>query len=398
MRAASATRSDLAVSAPTPSARASAITPSPATDAGFTVARPATPTAALIVPGQLETRTGGYGYDRRIVAGLRERGWRVEVHELDEGFPHPTGAALREAARVLAAIPDGTPVIVDGLAFGAMPNEAHREAARLRLVALVHHPLARETGLSKAAAATLAAGERRALGAARLVVVTSRPTAAALSGYDVGTDRIVVVEPGTDPAPVARGSGGLDSGGRGVELLCVAAVVRRKGHAVLAKALAELAHLDWHLACVGGLDRDETTVDHLRHQLAETGLSGRVTFEGEVAGAELDTFYDRADVFVLPTLHEGYGMAVAEALARGLPVVSTPTGAIADLVGQDAGILVPISDVRALSGALRAVIENAELRARLARGAREGRARLPTWPQAVTAMEVALRRATGDGV
>ncbi len=348
---------------------------------------------ALVVPGRIDTRTGGYGYDRRIVAGLADRGWQVPVYQLDDSFPWPTGVALRQAEDVLAAIPDGTPVLIDGLAYGAMPALVHEAARRLRLVALVHHPLALETGLSVAQAAALEASERAALEAAHLVVVTSRPTATVLAPYGVEVDRIVVVEPGTDPAPPARGSGGPT-----VVLLCVASVVPRKGHEVLVSALAPLTHLDWRMTCAGGLDRDADTAARLQAQVDAAGLSSRVTFVGEAGGADLDALYDRADVFVLPTLYEGYGMVVAEAVARGLPVVSTPTGAIADLVPPHAGLLVPIGDAHALSAALATMIGSPEQRAGFARGALRARQRLRTWAHAAAAMENALLQSMADGV
>src|SRR5206468_3763970 len=153
------------------------------------------------------------------------RGWTVAVEILDRSFPRPTAAAREWARRVLGDIPDETTVLVDGLAFGALASEAEHERARLRMVALVHHPLAAETGLDRHTAALLEAGERRALATARLVVVTSRATAVALERYGVSADRIVCVEPGTDRAPLARGSDGI-----AIELLCVASVIPRKGH------------------------------------------------------------------------------------------------------------------------------------------------------------------------
>jgi len=116
------------------------------------------------------------------------------------------------------------------------------------------------------------------------------------------------------------------------------------------------------------------------------GVSSRVVFVGELEREPLDALYDAADVFVLPTWYEGYGMAVAEALARGLPVVSTATGAIADLVGESAGILVPPGDDAALSRALRAIVSDSALRARLAEGARRTRTRLPSWDDAAGLM------------
>ena len=336
---------------------------------------------SLVVPGSIDTRTGGYGYDRAIRAGLERRGWTVEVHEIPGAFPFPSSDARATAAAALASLPAGAHVIVDGLALGALPDEASREAARLSLIALVHHPLADETGLAPDARAILEASERRALQAVRHVVVTSPRTATALDRFGVAPSAITIIEPGTDPAPQARGSH------RGVvELLCVATVVPRKGHDVLVRALATMPVAAWHLTCVGGLDRDESWVASVRAQVAAAGLDRHITFAGELDREPLDARYDAADVFVLPTWYEGYGMAVAEAIARGLPVVSTATGAIADLVGANAGRLVAAGDATALAQALSALVTDGALRTRLAEGARRARTRLPSWDDAAELM------------
>ena len=84
------------------------------------------PALTVVIPGDLETRTGGYGYDRRVIAGLRERGWSVNVVSLDDSFPLPTPAAREHAGRMLASIPDGATVLIDGLAFGALPDDVAR--------------------------------------------------------------------------------------------------------------------------------------------------------------------------------------------------------------------------------------------------------------------------------
>jgi glycosyltransferase involved in cell wall biosynthesis len=349
----------------------------------------------FIVPGRLDTLTGGYGYDRRIIDGLRGRGWAVDVREIDASFPHPTPKVLDEAARTLASMPNDATVMIDGLAFGAMPLALEREGPRLRLVALVHHPLAAESGLDRQTAARLEAGERRALTMARSVVVTSHATAAALLAYGVTRDRVHVVEPGTDRAPLAKGSGTAI-----VQLLCVATLVPRKGHETLFRALAALAERNWRLTCIGSLERDPTTVERLRALLRTERLEDRVVLAGEMDRAALSAQYTGADVFVLPTLHEGYGMVVAEALARGLPVISTATGAIGELLtfegdvrpARRAGLLVPPGDVAALTSALAAVIRDADLRARLAEGARGMRDRLPTWDVASARMAEVIER------
>jgi glycosyltransferase involved in cell wall biosynthesis len=394
---------------------------------------PARSALVVVIPGDPETRTGGYGYDRRIIVGLRNRGWQVDVRLLHGSFPHPTRAARDHAARELAAIPDDSVVLVDGLALGALPAEAEREAKRLRIVALVHHPLAAETGLAADVACELELSERRALAASRVVVVTSRATAGALARYGVTSDRIAVVEPGTDPAPLSRGSAsrrsainrepspiGNEQSAVGHEpsnighepsavgdqpsaishqpsemaLLCVATLTPRKGHALLFRALASIADRRWRLTCAGSLDRDPATVDRLREQLRTDGLDDRVTFAGDLETPALTVEYDRADLFVLATLYEGYGMAVAEALARGLPVVSTATGAIADLVGGG-GVVVPPGDLSQLTEALARVIGDARLREQLAAGARAVRNRLPGWEDAAAAMATVLENVAG---
>ena len=351
----------------------------------------------FVVPGSLETRTGGYEYDRRIVAGLRARGWSVETRELDGTFPRPTAAALAAAARVLGALPDGATVVIDGLALGAMPEQIEREACRLRIVALVHLPLGCEVGLDAETAAHLRGAERRAIVAARLVIVTGRSTAAVVEGYGIARNRIVTIEPGTERVPLACGSRGPQRDSRDgdprdgpLQLLCVATLNRGKGHAILFRALTSITERRWRLTCAGSLTRDPPTVQRLCGQLQSDGLDDRIVLTGELDAPGLDALYDRADLFVLPTLHETYGMAVAEALARGVPVVSTRTGAIPELVGDDAGILVPPGDENAFTDALRAVITDPGLRTRLAAGARRRRDRLPSWEDAVRKMSEAL--------
>jgi glycosyltransferase involved in cell wall biosynthesis len=383
--------------------------------------------AHVLIPGDLEIRTGGYGYDRRIIAGLRNSGWRVDVHRLDDSFPTPTSAARAHVAQVLANIPDHAAVLIDGLALGALPSEVEHEAGRLTIVGLVHHPLAEETGIDPALAARLKISETRALAAVRSVVVTSRTTAAKLGEYGVAAGRITVIEPGTDPAPLARGSiaasepssqnrqrsalspepsalsaepsalspepSAVSPQPSVIALLCVATLTPRKGYEMLMSALAATGARNWHLTCAGSLDRDAETVSRVRALVRDNGFEKQVSFVGDLDAAAVAVQYDCADVFVLPTLYEGYGMVVAEALARGLPIVSTSTGAIRDLVGTEAGIVVPPGDLPAFTDALSRVLSDAELRTRLAAGARAARQRLPTWDQSAASMAQVLEAA-----
>lgn len=346
---------------------------------------------AFLVPGDLQSATGGYGYDRRIIRGLEQLGWRVAVESLDGSFPLPTDAALEHAEAVFSRLPEDALVIVDGLALGAMPEVAARHARGVRLIALVHHPLAAETGLARETARRLEHSERASLRSPRHVVVTSEATARALAAYDVGRDRITVVVPGTDEAPLAAGN---DTGVP--HLLCVASLTPRKGYDLLVESLAALASLPWKLTCVGSLTRSPETVAALQKQSEQAGLGDRVAFAGELTGRDLEAVFQAADLFVLATRYEGYGMVVAEALAHGLPVISTSTGAIPELVGGDAGpsvpaddaaafreagLLVPPCDGPAFREALGRVLRDPTLFASLRQGAQQARDRLPRWPQ-----------------
>jgi glycosyltransferase involved in cell wall biosynthesis len=343
---------------------------------------------AFLLPGDPATRTGGYAYDRAIVAGLRSAGWVVHQPPLPAAFPWPDDPARAATARVVEALADGTLVVADGLAFGALPELAERHAGRLRWVALVHHPLALEAGLSEAQRQLLFDGERRALACARMVIVTSAATARALSAYRVPPARVRVVPPGTAPAPAwmraVRPPNGVPA------LLCVATVTPRKGHALLIEALAALRDRPWTLHCAGSTERDPATAAEVLRLIRVLGLADRVVMHGELADAELDALYRRADAVVLATSFEGYGMALAEAMAHGLPIVSTTAGAIPDLVPPSAGLLVPPDDGAALRGAIAALLDDPALRARLAEGARSAARTLPTWPQSVAAFAASL--------
>jgi len=338
------------------------------------------------VPGDLETPTGGYAYDRRVIAELKLLGWQIDVIDLGDGFPHPTPAEREAAQARLLATPRGRPIVIDGLAFGALPETALQLCSQHPLIALVHHPLALESGLSAAQARALRASERAALAAAGGVVVTSAATARLLAAdYDVPADRIVVARPGNDPVPPARGSGdGI------VRLLAVGAVVPRKGFDVLIEALALLADLPWRLAIAGDRSRDPDTAGRLDVDIARHKLGDRVAVLGAVPQQRMAELYAGADVFVLASRFEGYGMAFSEAIAHGLPVVGSTAGAIPDTVPAAAGLLVAPGDAAALAAALRRVIDNQDERSRMAASARAAALALPTWQDCAKLFALAL--------
>jgi glycosyltransferase involved in cell wall biosynthesis len=329
---------------------------------------------AFAVPGDLATPTGGYRYDRRMIQELRRLGWQVDVFDLGDGFPFPTAAQRATALLILSAVPGSCPIVLDGLAFGTLP-EAGALRSRRPLIALVHQPLALESGLHTAQADIFRESERTALAAAARVVVTSEATGRiVVADYSVQSQRLSVVRPGNDPVPPARGSGDDV-----VRLLSVGSVVPGKGYDLLIAALATIADLPWRLTIAGDRTRNLAAAARLDADISAHRLGERVAVLGAVAPERILELYLTSDAFVLASRFEGYGMALAEAIAHGLPVVSTTAGAIPDTIPVGAGLLVPPNDVAAFAQALQRLIGDHAERQRLAINARAAAAQLPTW-------------------
>ena len=337
---------------------------------------------AVAIPGDLATPTGGYVYARRLIAALPAEGWTPRLLSLPDGFPFPDARAFAETDAALAKLAEGMIVLVDGLAFGALPAKLLR-AHSLTYVALVHHPLAAETGLSPETAAALARSERLALAHAARVIATSQHTARRLAAdYGVPSDRLAVARPGVDPAPCAEGSGS-----HGPLLLTVATLTPRKGHLALVAALDGLRDLPWRAVFAGSTARHPATTAAVRQAIDAAGLQERIILSGAVDGDDLDALYATADLFVLPSVYEGYGMAFAEALVCGLPVIGCAVGAVPETVPADAGILVPPDDPAELAKAIGRVLADRGLRAAMAAAARRAGLALPRWSD--TAREIA---------
>ena len=329
--------------------------------------------------------TGGNTYDRRVCQGLAAIGWAVHEHAVPGAWPRPGEAGHAALERAVRGVPDGAVVLLDGLIASTAPEALVPHARRLRQVVLVHMPLGHRPPDGEAGA--VRAREREVLAAAAAVVTTSAWSRGRLSElYGLAADRVHVAEPGVEECSLAPGT---DAGG---SLLCVASVTPDKGHDVLLDGLAPARGLSWRCECVGSLVRDPAFADDVRRRARDSGLSDRVRFAGPRVGRELDRAYAAADLLVLPSRAETYGMVVAEALARGLPVLATDVGGVGETLGHGEdgtrpGLLIPPGDPAALARALRAWLEDAELRTRLRRAARERRAKPRPW--AATAAEVA---------
>ncbi len=358
----------------------------------------------FVLPGPMNQRTGGYLYDARIVGGLRRLGWGVTVHSIEGTFPDPDEVARENAEEALRSLPDGARVVIDGLALPALSDSRGRDFKRLQSLALVHHLTYEETGINSLVQNRLKHKEAKTIWACRGVIVTSEFTVSRVKSLGVAESLIRAVEPGTEPARPARGP----DPGKPLLFLSVGSVIPRKGQDTLVRALALLRDHPWTCVLAGSLTRDPDFANKVQQLVAETGLTRRIRFVGECDEPGLEDLYDRSSLFVLASHHEGYGMAISEALARGLPIVSTTGGAIPDTVPRDAGILVPPGDHEALGAAIGSLIEGPEdenpttrgsgekRRAELAAAARECAARLPGWDRQAQAFGEAVLSLTPD--
>lgn len=341
------------------------------------------------IPGDIRTVTGGYAYDRRIIAELERLGWDVELVSLGEGFPRPSADQKAQAEARLLATPPQHPIVTDGLAFGALPEAAATLHRTYPVIALVHHPLALETGLSERESDALLASERAALASTSHIITTSPWTAEVLTErFGVAPSRLTIILPGTDRAPFAPG------GNTPLCLLSVGAIGVRKSFDLLVEALAPLADRPWRLVIAGDRTRDPAATARLDALIARHGLADRIDVPGAVSSERLEALYAAADLFVLASRFEGYGMAFAEALAHGLPVIGTTGGATPFTVPASAGRLVAPGDVASLTAALRELIDDPDRRRALAAGARSAAARLPSWAESGIRFSDLLSRLT----
>lgn len=336
------------------------------------ISSPRAARAAFAIPGDLSTLTGGYVYERRLLESLRELGREVQHVQLGSSFPDPSSDDIRHTVEQLAALGPEVPIILDGFLVGAMPTES---LARLHapLVGMVHHPLALESGLDDDRRDYLYRTERANLALLRHVLVPSPHTSSILAErYGVDPARITVARPGTD-APF-----GPSAPTEPPLILSVGIQHPRKGHDVLLAALARLVHLEWSAVIVGS-PYDAEHAAELQALHSALFLGDRVRFAGLVDADELDRLYRSGTIFTLATRYEGYGIVFDEALAYGLPIVSTAVGAVPDTVPGDAGILVAPEAPDALARALANVLTNAAQRRDLARAAALAGSRLPSW-------------------
>jgi glycosyltransferase involved in cell wall biosynthesis len=333
--------------------------------------------------------SGGNHYDRRVIDALPGLGWEVREHLVPGSWPTPTQFDRDWFDRILAGLPDGAVVLVDGLIAAAAPSlvDATR---RLCVAVLLHMPFAEAAPPDRAA--EVARVEAAVLRACDAVIATSNWTRDwIVTHHAVPADRVSTAVPGVDPAPLAFSLGSSS----GSELLCVGPVVPGKGQDVLVEALGRLRELPWTCRFVGACDQDPGFVTSLMATAQRTGIEDRVTFAGTLTRHLLSSVRSDSDLVISTSRHEAYGMALAEALSAGLPVIATQVGGQSEAVGRASdgtipGLLVADGDVAALADALRHWLTDPELRQRWREAAALRRHDLTGWTETAGCVAAAL--------
>lgn len=343
--------------------------------------------AAFAIPGDITQKTGGYIYERKLLEGLRAAGHPVEHIAVAGTFPDPSADEMEDALSKMAGVPDGVPLIIDGLLFGGMATSGF---ARIKapVIAMIHHPLGLETGLSQTRSRHLLALEKANLAYARHVLVPSAHTAKTLiDGFNVPPERITIAPPG-----FALAKPRLERPGPPL-ILSVGLLAARKGHDVLVDALAQMTDLDWHCEIVGGT-HDRAVEQALVDQIEALGLSQRIHMAGLVSDQMLSDLFRSAHIFALATRYEGYGMVFGDAMRHGLPIVTCAAGAVPDTVPDSAGTLTPVDDPSAFASALRTYLTDPTAHARASEGSAAAGRTLSDWSRTAAAASEVISRLT----
>lgn len=343
------------------------------------------PAAAFAIPGDATQKTGGYIYEYALLQALQRNGWDMTHLELGAGFPNPSTEETAAAIATMASLPQDMPLIIDGLVFGSIETAGLR-MVKAPVVAMIHHPLGLETGLTTAQSRFLLQREADNLRLAEAVLVPSPHTARILvQQFDVPAHKITIVPPGFRPADPTRKPLSPPL------ILSVGLLAERKGHDVLVAALGRIRDLNWQAQIVGKA-HDPAVERALRRQVEELNLGDRVTLTGLLADDEVIERYRAATLFALATRYEGYGIVLGEAMLHGLPIVTCRTGAVPDTVAPGAGILVPVDDVEAFAQAMRSVLTDEPVRGTMSRLSAEAGRKLDSWDDTVELVSEVLKR------
>lgn len=346
---------------------------------------------AFVVPADLPGPSGGSIYNQRVLGAWRQEGMRVAEEAVGGAWPYPDEQALQSLSQCLRR---HRRVLVDGIIASAAPDVlAQARDAGVEVNILMHLPLPAETGLSAGQQDSAEARERRALQHAHLVICTSQWARRDVTAR-YGELPIAVAAPGCDAAPLATGS-------QPPHMFFLGTVSPRKNPLTVLRALNPLQHLDWSLSIAGPQGGDKEYAQAVSE--AADALSDRVDLRGPLTGHCLELAWDAADLLILPSVVETYGMVVTEAIARGVPaLVGSGTGAEEALAAaqdptsaEDTSTLpggaVDPADHAAWTEVLGRWLHQDDLRRQWRANAAADRDRLRPWTETAKNLHTALR-------
>ncbi|MFY9607881.1 MAG: glycosyltransferase family 4 protein [Blastocatellia bacterium] len=345
---------------------------------------PQEPAALFIVPGDIRRQTGGSLYNRKLAERLSERGLRLEMITVPD-LPYLAGliagVIIAPCLLLRLARRNYDVVVEDGWAHPTtlLFNLACRLTGGVRLVIIVHQVRWRATKPPVRFIVRMV--EQVALRCAHLIVAVSHFIAGEVEGLVGKSERIALGRPGSAPLPGSVWERG-ETEAAPLRLLFVGNCTRLKGLDHLIAALGLLGDIPLRLDVVGDVNVERQYYKRLVRQAKALGVSERITFHGAVSHDHVGNFYSRADIFAFPSLYEGFGIVLAEAMHAGLAIVATRTGAANEIVSEgENALIVPLADSVALAGALRRLATDAALREDFGRRSRQLSHSLPTWKQ-----------------
>lgn len=339
----------------------------------------------FLIPGDIDIFTSCYIYDRRIIEGLKSKGHIVKLHRLPDDFPFPSKGSLQLCNQIIKTIPKSEPIVIDGLAFGAIPSILKVVYGMNPIIGLIHLPLSVDPNYSAYQRTIITGPEKEAFGYASKFIVTSEYTAEIFANLGIEEKNVNLVIPGLDNFSKKK-----DYPETPKKLLSIANLCRNKDHNILVSALSALSNKDWILHCYGNLDFDRNYLSEFQALIRRNKLQDKILIHGIISGKELNDVYLDADLFIHPSDFEVYGMALAEALAHGIPVVASTGGGICRTIPAKMAQFFKPGDVYGLQSILEELFENPDLYKRLYTKASTYNEQAQTWEKSCDLFEKAL--------
>jgi len=343
-------------------------------------------TIHFLIPGDINTLTGGYVYDKNIIEGLIKSGYTVNVHQLSNDFPFPSEENLKKCEAIYKSIPNGNPVFIDSLAFGPIHNILLMYQNKNPVIAIIHLPLTKNPNFSRAEREQFFLPEQNALKLANKIVAVSEFTKQIIIDYGIETSKIEVITPGVFKMPKKQSYPDNPE-----KILCVGSYLPGKGQLLLVRALAKLKHLCWTLNMFGIQNFDLPYVQKIQTEIIAEHLDERIFINPPISGDKLTKAYLNADLFILPSFFENFSMALNDALNYGIPVITTDGGGIPLSVPKNMGIIIPKGNETDLKQTIENVLTDSLLYKNLCNAASDYYKSANTWENSINLFQSLLK-------